>query len=102
MGYRISVDVGGTFTDLTIADGKAFVGRHKSPTTSEDLTQGVFNCLKLAGEYLKISLQELLDKTDVFVHGSTTATNAVLEGKGAKCGLICTRGTKYSLWNLHI
>ena len=98
MGYKISVDVGGTFTDLTIADGNVFAGRHKSPTTPEDLTQGVFSCLRLASEDLKISLQELLDRTDVFAHGSTTATNAILEGKGAKCGLICTRGTKYSLW----
>ena len=98
MGYRISVDVGGTFTDLTLADGKAFAGRHKSPTTPEDLTQGVFNCLRLASEDLKISLQELLSKADVFIHGSTTATNAVLEERGAKCGLICTEGTKYTLW----
>jgi len=98
VGYRISVDVGGTFTDLTIADGKNFVGRHKSPTTPEDLTQGVFNCLKLAGEDLNIGLQELLSKADVFIHGSTTATNAVLEWGGAKCGLICTEGTKYTLW----
>ena len=98
MGYRISVDVGGTFTDLTLADGEAFLGRHKSPTAPEDITQGVFDCLKLASENLKISLQELLGRTDVFIHGSTTATNAILEGKGAKCGLICTKGTKYTLW----
>ena len=98
MGYRIGVDVGGTFTDLTLADGEAFLGRHKSPTTPEDLTQGVFDCLRLASEDLKISLQELLSRTDVFTHGSTTATNAILEGKGAKCGLICTKGTKYTLW----
>jgi len=98
MGYRISVDVGGTFTDLTVAEGDALVGRHKSSTTPDDLIRGVFNGLKLASESLKISLKELLRKTDVFIHGSTTATNAVLEGKGAKCGLICTKGTKYTLW----
>ena len=98
MGYRISVDVGGTFTDLTLADGEVFLGRHKSATTPEDLTQGVFDCLRLASENLKISLQELLGSTDVFIHGSTTATNAILEWKGAKCGLICTKGTRYILW----
>ena len=98
MGYRISVDVGGTFTDLTIADGDLLLGRHKSPTTPEDLTQGVFDCLKLASTGVGLDLHDLLGNTDVFIHGSTTATNAILEGKGVKCGIICTRGTKYTLW----
>jgi N-methylhydantoinase A len=98
MGYRISVDVGGTFTDLTIADEAILLGRHKSPTTPEDLTQGVLNCLALAGNGLNISLEDLLGNTDVFIHGSTTATNAILEEKGVKCGVICTKGTKYTLW----
>ncbi|MBW2660278.1 MAG: hypothetical protein JRC87_11935, partial [Deltaproteobacteria bacterium] len=40
MGYKISVDVGGTFTDFTIADKDTLLGRHKSPTTPKDLTQG--------------------------------------------------------------
>ena len=98
MGYKISVDVGGTFTDFTIADKDTLLGRHKSPTTPKDLTQGIFNCLKLAGDGLQISVEDLLSNTDVFIHGSTTATNAVLEGKGVKCGVICTKGTKYTLW----
>jgi len=98
MGYRISVDVGGTFTDLTVAEEGHLVGRFKSPTTPDDLITGVFNCLELAAESFKLSLEELLNKTDVFIHASTTATNAILEGKGAKCGLICTAGTKYTLW----
>ncbi len=98
MGYRISVDVGGTFTDLTLADEDVLLGRHKSPTTPEDLTQGVLNCIGLAGDSLNISAEDLLKGTDVFIHGSTTATNAILEGKGVKCGVICTQGTKYTLW----
>jgi N-methylhydantoinase A len=98
MGYRISVDVGGTFTDLTLADEAILLGRHKSPTTPEDLTQGVLNCLTLAGDRLNISLEDLLRNTDVFIHSSTTATNAILEDKGVKCGVICTKGTKYTLW----
>jgi len=98
MGYRISIDIGGTFTDLTLADGEVLTARYKSPTTPEDLVQGVFNCLRLASDNLRVSLQELLNRTDVFIHSSTTATNAILERKGAKCGLICTKGTKYTLW----
>ncbi|MCF8069782.1 MAG: hydantoinase/oxoprolinase family protein [Desulfobacterales bacterium] len=98
MGYKISVDVGGTFTDLTISDEDKLLGRHKSPTTPEDLTQGVLNCIGLAGDRLNISTAELLSQTDVFIHGSTIATNAILEKKGVKCGVICTKGTKYTLW----
>ena len=98
MGYRISVDVGGTFTDLTLADEDVLLGRHKSPTTPENLTQGVLNCMSLASKSLNISTEDLLKNTDVFIHGSTTATNAILEGKGVKCSVICTKGTKYTLW----
>jgi len=100
MGYRISVDVGGTFTDLVIAEteGNILLGRYKSPTTPEDRSQGVLNCLRLTSEDLNTNLENLLENTDVIYHGSTTATNAVLEGSGAKCGLICTKGTKYILW----
>ena len=100
MSYRISVDVGGTFTDLTIAESETFtqLGRHKSPTTPEDRSVGILNCMTLAAEELGLSLDELLARTAVFCHGSTTATNTILEMSGAKTGLICTRGTKYMLW----
>jgi N-methylhydantoinase A len=98
MGYRISVDVGGTFTDLTIAQEGLLLGRHKSTTTPHDLTEGVLECVRLACEALDMRPEDLLAETEAFIHGSTTATNAILEGKGAKCGVICTEGTKYTLW----
>lgn len=98
MAYRISTDIGGTFTDLAIAEHNVLLGRYKSPTTPRDLTQGVLQCLRLVAVDLRSDLKRLLAATDVFIHGSTVATNAILEGKGAKCGVICTRGTKYTLW----
>ena len=100
MSYRISVDVGGTFTDLTIAESETFtqLGRHKSPTTPEDRSVGILNAMTLAAEELGLTLDALLANTSVFCHGSTTATNTILEMSGAKTGLICTRGTKYMLW----
>lgn len=100
MTYRISVDVGGTFTDLTIAESDTFrqLGSHKSPTTPKDRSEGILNCMGLAAEQLGMSLDELLANTSVFCHGSTTATNTIIEMSGAKTGLICTRGTKYVLW----
>ncbi len=100
MKYRISVDVGGTFTDLTIADSASNtqLGSHKSPTTPEDRSVGILNCMGLAAEALGLSLEGHLSQTSVFCHGSTTATNTIIEMSGAKTGLICTRGTKYVLW----
>lgn len=100
MKYRISVDVGGTFTDLTIADSESNtqLGSHKSPTTPQDRSEGILNCMTLAAQGLGLTLDDLLSQTAVFCHGSTTATNTILEMSGAKTGLICTRGTKYVLW----
>ncbi|NIE73405.1 hydantoinase/oxoprolinase family protein [Pantoea sp. Ap-967] len=100
MTFRISVDVGGTFTDLTIAESETFtqLGRHKSPTTPQDRSIGILNAMTLAADELGLSLEQLLAQTSVFCHGSTTATNTILEMSGAKTGLICTRGTKYTLW----
>ncbi|WCM49481.1 hydantoinase/oxoprolinase family protein [Pseudomonas sp. WJP1] len=100
MTFRISVDVGGTFTDLTIAESETFsqLGRHKSPTTPQDRSIGILNAMTLAADELGLTLEQLLAKTSVFCHGSTTATNTILEMSGAKTGLICTRGTKYNLW----
>lgn len=98
MGFRIGTDIGGTFTDLVISRDGQLLGRHKSPTTPEDLSVGVLECVALAAAELGISTRALLGATEVFVHGSTVATNAVLEGKVANCGVICTRGTRYTLW----
>ena len=98
MGYRISIDVGGTFTDFTIADGEALVGRYKTPTTPQDITQGIFSGLKRTAADMGMGLEGLLQRTGVLIHGSTIATNTILEEKGAKCGVICTKGTQYTLW----
>lgn len=98
MTYRIASDIGGTFTDLVISRDGMLVGRFKSATTPDDLSIGVLNCLELAATDLNTTIEELLSHTDVFIHGSTVATNAVLEGKVAKVGIICTSGTKYTLW----
>lgn len=98
MGYRIGTDIGGTFTDLSIAKDNVLIGRFKSPSTPGRLSEGILNCVQLAADSLGVTLETLLSETEVFVHGSTVATNAVLEGKVAKTGVLCTKGTKYTLW----
>src|SRR3954471_17515836 len=83
----VAVDIGGTFTDLIGFDDETqtFVPA-KSLTTPSELTQGVINCLKETGI--------APGRIDELIHGSTTAINTLIERKGAKTGLVVTRGTR--------
>ena len=89
MGYRLGVDVGGTFTDLLLLDDStgAF-WRHKTPSTPHDSSEGILNGLEALCAETGGSPSDI----EVFLHGTTVATNAVLEGKGARVGLITTEG----------
>ncbi|WP_258112596.1 hydantoinase/oxoprolinase family protein [Alicyclobacillus sp. SP_1] len=87
--YRLAVDVGGTFTDVVLQDEQSGqIVATKVPSTPEDQSRGL-----LAG-ILKICAEAHVNVSDIrtIVHGMTVATNAVLEGKGAKVGLITTAG----------
>ncbi len=89
MGYRCGVDVGGTFTDvLLFDDSSGAFWRHKTPSTPHDSSEGILNGV----EAICRSAGIVPSAIDVFLHGTTVATNAVLEGKGAKVGLVTTRG----------
>src|SRR6476660_313296 len=81
---RIAVDIGGTFTDLVAVDDNGEIFRSKSLTTPDDLARGIKDCLRGA----KIDVAD----ASFFVHGSTVTINAVLERKGARTGLITTKG----------
>jgi N-methylhydantoinase A len=89
MGYRLGVDVGGTFTDLLLFNTEtgAF-WRHKTPSTPHDSSEGILNGVTAICDKAGIKAGEI----DYFLHGTTVATNAVLEGKGAKVGLVTTEG----------
>ena len=97
MSYRMSVDIGGTFTDLVVVDEEGRISVFKSSTTPEDYVAAVIGNLRQASEFLGTSLEALMRNCSAFVggslvHGSTIATNALIEKKVAKTGLICTRG----------
>src|SRR5918996_814515 len=81
---RIAVDIGGTFTDLVAVDDQGQVYRSKSLTTPDDLARGIEDCLSSANVQVSAA--------NFFVHGSTVTINAVLERKGARTGLITTKG----------
>ncbi len=94
MGYRLGVDVGGTFTDLLLFDETSGgFWRHKTPSTPADSSEGVMtgvNAVCAAAGVDPAAVQ-------VFLHGTTVATNAILEGKGARVGLVTTEGYRQVL-----
>ncbi len=92
MRWTIGIDVGGTFTDivLTASDGTVTVA--KAPTTPQDQSDGVMAALHLAASAAGRDLRALLGETGRIVHGTTAATNALLERKTASVGLLTTEG----------
>lgn len=94
MSYRLGVDVGGTFTDLLLFDDKTGTSyKTKVPSTPDDPSRAVVSGTR---DICKISGIEA-SEIEFFLHGTTVATNAVLEGKGAKVGLIVTEGYRQIL-----
>jgi len=89
MAYRLGVDVGGTFTDLLLFDeANGRFWRDKTPSTPEDSSIGILNGVRAICAAAGIDPAEV----QTFLHGTTVATNAVLEGKGARVGLLVTEG----------
>jgi N-methylhydantoinase A len=95
--WRIGVDVGGTFTDMVLRDAAGTVHIFKSPSVPADPSEGVLGVLRLAAQQLDLPLSALLRDCALFVHGSTVATNTILEKKGARVGLLTTEGFRDSL-----
>jgi N-methylhydantoinase A len=95
--YRLGVDVGGTFTDLVIIDAAGAVRAFKAPSVPSNPTEGVLAAVNLAASSLGQGVEEFLGRVELFVHGSTVATNTLLEKKGAKVGLLITEGFRDSL-----
>jgi N-methylhydantoinase A len=94
MSYRLGVDVGGTFTDLLLISeetGETFTA--KVPSTPEDSSIGVLNGVARICEESGVDPK----KIGRVMHGTTVATNAVLQGKGAKVGLVTTQGYEQTL-----
>ncbi|SNR53464.1 hydantoinase/oxoprolinase family protein [Puniceibacterium sediminis] len=91
---RLGVDVGGTFTDLVLHDETSKrTYQAKTPSTPEDQSIGVAAGVKLICEKAGIDAKDI----SLILHGTTVATNAVLEGKGARVGLLVSEGFEYTL-----
>ncbi|MBW8270335.1 hydantoinase/oxoprolinase family protein [Caldovatus aquaticus] len=91
-GYRIGIDVGGTFTDVVCIgpDGRTTLA--KAASTPADQSEGVVAALGVLAAALGLPLPDLLARTERIVHGTTVATNALLERKGARVAMLTTAG----------
>lgn len=89
----IGVDVGGTHTDIAVSTPTALV-RGKALTSHDDYSRGILEAIAVAGERLDLSLSDLLGQAGTIVLATTVVTNALTELRGAKVGVLITRGFK--------
>lgn len=92
MGYTITVDTGGTFTDVVVANDTKILGLYKADTTPGDVFSGVAGALELAAQDRGVTLRQLLGETSNFIYSTTHATNAILEGRTARTAFLTTEG----------
>lgn len=92
MGYKISVDTGGTFTDIIVCDpaGKQHIG--KALTTYGRVFDGMSEAIGSVSHALGMEMHDLLSKTELFIYGTTRATNAIVTRNVAKTAFLTTEG----------
>ena len=86
------IDTGGTFTDCVVVDSDGRIVTAKAPSTPGDFSQGVLDSLAIAADKLGLTTEALLARTARLALGTTVGTNALLQRRGAKVGLITTKG----------
>ena len=92
MGYRISIDTGGTFTDAVVADASGILALGKALTDPERNFTGVQAAIADAAGQLGMALASLLAATELFIYGTTRATNAIVTGRTARTAMLFTEG----------
>jgi len=90
--FEIMIDTGGTFTDGVLIDDKQNISVAKAETLPQDPARSILNCIARLAEERSMTQEELLRSTSTVTIGTTLPTNCILEGKGAKCCLIHTKG----------
>jgi N-methylhydantoinase A len=90
--YLVGVDIGGTFTDCVVIDEGGHVVTAKASSTPDDFANGVIDALAAAASEIGTDLDGLCHSAALISHGTTVGTNAIVQEKGARIGLITTRG----------
>jgi N-methylhydantoinase A len=97
LGYRLGIDIGGTFTDFVLIGAGGSLHEAKALSTPDAPARGIDRGLAAVGARLGLSTEELLARTDLIVHGTTVGLNVLLEGEGACAALLCTEGFRDSI-----
>jgi N-methylhydantoinase A len=92
MTYLVGIDIGGTFTDCAIVDRAGRLLTTKVPSTPQDFSQGMMDALSTGARTLGLSLDQFCRDIDFLSHGTTVGTNTIIQKRGARVGLITTRG----------
>lgn len=90
--FLCGLDIGGTFTDCVLIDDQGRLTIAKAPSTPGNFADGVLEALRRAGARVGLDLPELLASITMLNHGTTAGTNAIIQRRGARVGLITTRG----------
>ena len=92
MPYLVGIDIGGTFTDCAIVDGAGRLLTTKVPSTPPDFSRGMLDALGAGAQALGLPLERFCRDIAFLSHGTTVGTNTIIQKRGAKVGLITTRG----------
>ena len=111
MGFRVGIDIGGTFTDFALLNG-THITLHKNLSTPEDRSLGVMQGLEKLAEIEGLGVADFLGRCEAIVHGTTIADNTLIEMTGAVTGLLTTegfrddmeyrRGYKEDIWDVRL
>jgi N-methylhydantoinase A len=92
MSYLVGIDIGGTFTDCAIVDRAGRLLTTKVPSTPEDFSRGMMDALGAGAKALGLPLGAFCGDIAFLSHGTTVGTNTIIQKKGARVGLITTKG----------
>ncbi|WP_131113482.1 hydantoinase/oxoprolinase family protein [Lichenihabitans psoromatis] len=92
MSFKISVDTGGTFTDVVVSDPSGAFTIGKALTTPDRIFEGMRGAITAAAEQMNLSFEHLLAESDILIYGTTRATNAIVTKTVAKTAFLTTRG----------
>ena len=92
MTFLVGIDIGGTFTDCAIVDGKGALLTTKVPSTPPDFSRGMMDALGAGASALGLELGAFCRDIAFLSHGTTVGTNTIIQKRGARVGLITTRG----------
>jgi len=94
---QLTIDVGGTFTDCLVLEDGGQLQRFKASTTPDDPTRGFFDAALKAAAHYGQTLDKFLGDVEQIIHGTTLGTNILITERGAKVGMITTKGFRDSI-----